>query len=99
MERHSKAKTFFTAENISEVFRQDRVIKPEDPGYFEFQNYDFESNIFTDDIHDHHDDNNDDITVDEKPIVCLLKQCPKWLLPKVQKLLYNQIWIWKFLAN
>ena len=76
LERHNnKAKCFFTAQNISEQFRQDRVIKPEDPGYFEFENYDFESNIFTQDIHDHHDqhyDDNNEETGDEKPKVCLL---------------------------
>ena len=74
LEKHNKAKCFFTAKNISEQFRQDRVIKPEDPGYFEFENYDFESNIFTQDIHDHHDQHYDDNeeTGDEKPKVCLL---------------------------
>ena len=74
LERHNKAKCFFTAKNISEQFRQDRIIKPEDPGYFEFENYDFESNIFTQDIHDHHDQHYDDNeeTGDEKPKVCLL---------------------------
>merc|ERR1712079_363172 len=43
LENHTKAKVFFTAENVAEHFSLDRIIKNEDPKDFESSNYDLAS--------------------------------------------------------
>ena len=53
LENHAKAKTFFTAENIAEQLRLDRIIKTEEPEIFEYENYDLEQ---PDPFPDQHDD-------------------------------------------
>lgn len=48
LENHPKAKVFITAQNVAEQFSLDRTIKSEDPEYFEYSNYDFDSNHYLD---------------------------------------------------